>query len=172
VPPLPHLTCTPLNLLSSYGSAAQIGPWPPLLGFCNNNLFYGAGLLGQHPTRNLEDQASVFITLETGWPSYTPRHWVPILVVFCDMHGLQWNYSLISATTRDISNVHTGNCIVQVHILLSEILKTEKLRKPKVFQGGRLHTKARVWAEHALLSRILKQGVMCRYCMYMYRCTT
>jgi hypothetical protein len=31
--------------------------------------------------------------LETGWPSYTPRHWVPILVAFYDMHGLQWDYS-------------------------------------------------------------------------------
>jgi hypothetical protein len=31
--------------------------------------------------------------LETGWPSYTPRHRVPILVAFYDMHGLQWDYS-------------------------------------------------------------------------------
>jgi hypothetical protein len=31
--------------------------------------------------------------LETGWPSYTPRHWVPVLVAFYDMHGLlQWDY--------------------------------------------------------------------------------
>jgi hypothetical protein len=38
---------------------------------------------------------------ETGWPSYTPRHRVPILVAFYDMHGLQWDYSLILATTRE-----------------------------------------------------------------------
>jgi hypothetical protein len=38
---------------------------------------------------------------ETEWPSYTPRHWVPILVAFYDMHGLQWDCSLIPATTRD-----------------------------------------------------------------------
>jgi hypothetical protein len=31
--------------------------------------------------------------LETGWPNYTPRHRVPILVAFNDMHGLQWDYS-------------------------------------------------------------------------------
>jgi hypothetical protein len=31
--------------------------------------------------------------LETGWPIYTPRHWLPILVAFYDMHGLQWDYS-------------------------------------------------------------------------------
>jgi hypothetical protein len=30
-----------------------------------------------------------------------PRHWVPILVAFYDMHGVQWDYSLIPATTRD-----------------------------------------------------------------------
>jgi hypothetical protein len=37
---------------------------------------------------------------ETGCPSYTPSHWVPILVAFYK-HGLQWDYSLIPATTRD-----------------------------------------------------------------------
>jgi hypothetical protein len=31
--------------------------------------------------------------LETGWPSYTPIHRVPIFVAFYDMHGLQWDYS-------------------------------------------------------------------------------
>src|SRR5215470_11796672 len=31
---------------------------------------------------------------ETGWPSYTPRHWVLILVAFYDTHGLRWSYSL------------------------------------------------------------------------------
>jgi hypothetical protein len=29
-----------------------------------------------------------------GWPSYTPRHWVPILVIaIYDLYGLQWIYS-------------------------------------------------------------------------------
>jgi hypothetical protein len=36
-----------------------------------------------------------------GDPAITSRHWVPILVAFYDMHGLQWDYSLIPATTRD-----------------------------------------------------------------------
>jgi hypothetical protein len=40
------------------------------------------------------------MTPETGWPSYTPRNWVHILVAFYDMHGLQWD-SLIPATTRE-----------------------------------------------------------------------
>jgi hypothetical protein len=38
---------------------------------------------------------------DTGWPSCTPTHWVPILVAFYDMHGLQWDCSVIPATTRD-----------------------------------------------------------------------
>ena len=29
------------------------------------------------------------------------RHWIPILVTFYDMHGLQWDYSLIPVATRD-----------------------------------------------------------------------
>jgi hypothetical protein len=32
-------------------------------------------------------------------PCYTSRHWVPILVAFNDIHGLQWDYSLIPATS-------------------------------------------------------------------------
>jgi hypothetical protein len=35
------------------------------------------------------------------WPSYTARHWVHILVAFYDMRWLQWDCSLIAATTRD-----------------------------------------------------------------------
>jgi hypothetical protein len=90
------------NSSSSYASTAQFEPCPPLLGFLNNNIFGGgAGLLVQRPTPNLEDKVSVFMTPETGWPSYTPKHWVPILVAFYGMHGLEWDYSLIPATTRD-----------------------------------------------------------------------
>jgi hypothetical protein len=35
------------------------------------------------------------------WRSYTPRHWVLILVAVYDMHGLQWDCSLIPASARD-----------------------------------------------------------------------
>jgi hypothetical protein len=37
---------------------------------------------------------------ETGWPSYTPRHWVPILVAFYDTHELRWDCSYRPVTTR------------------------------------------------------------------------
>jgi hypothetical protein len=40
------------------------------------------------------------VHIVTARPSYTPRHWVPILVTFYDMHGLQWDYSLVPATAR------------------------------------------------------------------------
>ena len=43
----------------------------------------------------------IFITPGTRWPSYTPRHCVPILVTFYDMYGLQWDYSLFPVTTQD-----------------------------------------------------------------------
>jgi hypothetical protein len=48
---------------------------------------------------------------ETGSRSYIPRHWVPILVAFCDMHGLQWDYSLIPATTWEIQERYG----IQIH---------------------------------------------------------
>ena len=31
----------------------------------------------------------------------TPRHWVPILIAFYEMHRLQWEYSLMPITTRE-----------------------------------------------------------------------
>jgi hypothetical protein len=83
---------------SSYGSTAQFGPWPPLMGFRNNNLYYRAGSSAQPPT--WRTRSPYLWPPETGWPSCTSRHWVPILVVFYDMHGLQWDYSLIPVITR------------------------------------------------------------------------
>jgi hypothetical protein len=96
---------------SSYGSTAQFGPWPPPLGFRNINLFNRAGLLVQRPTPNLENHASIFMTPVTGWPSCTLRHWVPILVAFYDMNGLQWDYYLIPATTRKVLRFPPVNII-------------------------------------------------------------
>jgi hypothetical protein len=33
-------------------------------------------------------------SLEAGWPHYTPRHWVPVLVASYDTHGVRWGYSV------------------------------------------------------------------------------
>jgi hypothetical protein len=40
--------------------------------------------------------------LEAEWPSYTPRHQVPILVAAYDTHGPRWGYSYFAATTREL----------------------------------------------------------------------
>ena len=84
-------------------------PYPSLeatfSGFLTGSFFYRVGL-------RTPRQPSTWRTssLEIGWPSYTPRHWVPILVVFYDMRGLQWDYSLISVTTRDLGQLQTLSC--------------------------------------------------------------
>lgn len=44
-------------------------------------------------TPNLERQSTVFLTPAAGWPTYTPRQCVLILVAFYDLNGLQWDHS-------------------------------------------------------------------------------
>jgi hypothetical protein len=41
---------------------------------------------------NLEGRIPVFPSPETGWPSYTPRHWVPFRRLL-RLAGLRWRYS-------------------------------------------------------------------------------
>jgi hypothetical protein len=59
------------------------------------------GLLVQRPTPNLEDQVSVFMTpgdrVAHLYPQALGTHFSRLL-----RHGLQWDYSLIPATTRDM----------------------------------------------------------------------
>jgi hypothetical protein len=62
----------------------------PHFRFPNNQFFT---VTACRPTPNLEGQSAEFITPGAGWPSYTPGHWVPILVAFYDLHGQQWDYS-------------------------------------------------------------------------------
>jgi hypothetical protein len=87
------------------GSSAQFRPSPPLTRFRNKNLFYGTGLLVQRPTPNLEDQVSVFMTpgdrVTQLYPQALGTHFSPLL-----RHvGLQWDYSLIQASTREGMNI-------------------------------------------------------------------
>jgi hypothetical protein len=76
------------------------GPGLPFWGFVTITVL-GAGLLVQRPTPNLEDQASVFMTPGHRVAQLYPQALGTHLVAFYDMHGLQWDYSLIPATTRD-----------------------------------------------------------------------
>jgi hypothetical protein len=66
-----------------------------------STIFYRVGLLAPRPTPTLED----LYPPEAGWPSYTPRHWVPILVASYGTHGLRWDYSYSPVTTREILTV-------------------------------------------------------------------
>jgi hypothetical protein len=69
-------------------------------GFLTGSFLRG-GVFNPTPNPQPGGTGPIFITPGTGWPSYTPRHCVPILVAFYDKHGLQWDYSLIPVTTRD-----------------------------------------------------------------------
>jgi hypothetical protein len=53
---------------------------------------------------NLEDRSHIYNPWDWVAQLY-PWHCVPILVAFYDMHGLQWDYSLILVITRDKQNV-------------------------------------------------------------------
>ena len=61
------------------------------LGF--QTFFYSDILPACRPNPNLEGQSAVFITPGAQWPIYTPRHRVPILDAFYDLHGLHWDCS-------------------------------------------------------------------------------
>jgi hypothetical protein len=64
--------------------------------------FLQAWIVSLRPTPNVEDQASVFMTpADRVAQLYPQAPRVPILVAFNDMHGLQWDYSLIPASTLD-----------------------------------------------------------------------
>jgi hypothetical protein len=63
------------------------GPGLPFWGFLTITF-----LLVQRPTPKIEYEVSIFMT-----PG--DRHCVPILVAFYDVDRLQWDYSLIPATT-------------------------------------------------------------------------
>ena len=63
--------------------------------------FYCDRLSDCRPTSNPEGLSTVFINAGIGLPSYTPRHRVPILVPFYDLHGLQWDYSLPRSPNGD-----------------------------------------------------------------------
>ena len=70
-------------------------------------------VVGLSPNANVEGQLIVFITPWAGWHSYTPRHRVPILVAFYDVHGLQWDF-LFSVTTLRIWS-HANKCILNLN---------------------------------------------------------
>jgi hypothetical protein len=86
--------------------------------FRNNNLFYGAGLLVQRPTPNLEDQVSVFMTpgdrVTQLYPQALGIHFSRLLR-HC---GLQWVYSLIPATTQEQLSTYLKDLFIYIFFYL------------------------------------------------------
>jgi hypothetical protein len=84
---------------SSYGSTAQFVPWPPPLGFRNNNFLQG-WIVNPAPNHNLEDQVSVFMTpgdrvaqlypqaLGTHFNRLLRRAWVTVGLLFNPGHHM------------------------------------------------------------------------------------
>jgi hypothetical protein len=81
----------------------------PHLRFPNCWRFPGMGCQPNAQPPTWSTRSSYLYPLETGWPSYTPRHLVPILVAFYDMHGLQWVYSTLLKIT--IHNLIIGHVV-------------------------------------------------------------
>jgi len=75
------------------------------------------------PNHRLVDHTSAFMFPETGWSSYTPGHWVSILVTSYDRHGLYWGYSC--------SWPPHAECLT----LYSAIYPRSPLQEPQVSKG-------------------------------------
>ena len=89
------ISSSSLALQPNAGLRLHNGPlpnFPKLFWFPKSHFFMGWGCQPHAQSSNLEDPG-------TECPSYTPRHWVRILVAFYNMHGLQREYSLIPVTT-------------------------------------------------------------------------
>jgi hypothetical protein len=90
----------------------------PHLRFPNCWLSPGRGRQPHTQPPNWRTGSPYLYPLETEWPSYTPRHRVPILVAFYDMHGLRVTIFCIRGIH---SNVYQN---FNVHVLKS--LSTRK----------------------------------------------
>ena len=74
--------------MRAFAAIMDLLPLPrPHLWLPNRQLFTGRVL---NPTPNPQPGGGgpIFITPGTGWPSYTPRHWVSILVAFTTCMGI------------------------------------------------------------------------------------
>jgi hypothetical protein len=61
--------------------------------------FYKVGLSNLCPNPTWRTKPPYSWPLETGWRSYTPRHWIPMLFAFYKTHELHWDYLYPSVTT-------------------------------------------------------------------------
>jgi hypothetical protein len=70
------------------------------LKFRNMILFRGWGCWPHAQPQTRGTRPPYLWPLKTGWPGYTPRYWVPILVASYDRHELRWGSSYSPAPTR------------------------------------------------------------------------
>jgi hypothetical protein len=75
------------------------GPGLPLWGFVTITFSQG-WIFSPAPNPQPEGPGlRIYDPRRQGGSAMPPGHWVPILVAFYDIHGLQWDCSLIPATT-------------------------------------------------------------------------
>jgi hypothetical protein len=90
------------------------GPGLPLWGFVKKPFLQGWIVT---PAPNHQPGLHIYDPWRQGGPAMPPGHWVPVLIAFYDMHGLQWDYSLIPATTWDFRSLIFFN-LFQVKVQL------------------------------------------------------
>jgi hypothetical protein len=110
-----NIPCSKSQILLLAGST-KLGPsgWHRFW-FLNNVFFYGVGLLAQPPPGG--PGLCIYNPQRRG-PSYTPRHWVPILVASYDPYELRWGYSFSRPPHGNLFVLNTL-CIFSCNILLS-----------------------------------------------------
>jgi hypothetical protein len=70
------------------------------LRFPDNRIFMGLGCQPRAQPPTWRTRPPYLWPPETEWPSYTPKHWIPILVAFYDTYELRWDYSYPPVTTQ------------------------------------------------------------------------
>ena len=127
-------------------------------GFLTGSFFLRGGIVNPTPNPQPGGPGPIFITPGTEWPSYTARHWVPILVTFYDQHGLQWDYSLLPVTTWDNKQIWmlkfwirlSSVNLIKYMILFTSSPQCESAILKSGWQGGKQQNSLR-WVKSKLL---------------------
>jgi hypothetical protein len=102
---------------------------PPFLFRGHNSGFLTAFLCRQVVGLSPKPQQSTVFTCITpgeGWPSYTHRYQVPILIAFYDLYGLQWDYSFPRSPHGD-SGVYAHTKILHIISFINDKIFEKKL---------------------------------------------
>jgi hypothetical protein len=79
------------------------------LRFPNSNFFTGWDCQPHSQPPTWRTRPLYLYPPEAGWPSYTPRCQIPILVASYDTSGLRWDYSYFPATMRETQETSWAN---------------------------------------------------------------